>query len=415
MFVKLKMSNNKKSILFLFGLLSYVLIVISFSNTENFVETSYANVASQGCLMEVLGRDTTIEWGQIAAEEKNDSQTFLQSTLAGGKVGRCAPVVHKLPLQLFCGSTPPGNIDAWRIRAPAVLFAGAEAPFDNLVQVNNPTGQVAFRNAAEIIDPQNDYLITQPPPEELKQQPVGDGIKKNPFQMHFAIQKANVHTEDLKFDSLEKSICPHVVNGGQFNVRASNLLQEDLTLSVSPPGLMAFGDRDYTGMICGSSRAHRIDLNANESFLLCPKGSVACPCLSCPPPIQTIFLMDAPLGSGEICKGNASDCATRYWEAGRILTNPPIPDMEEYKLYPEALGDYERENDYIVDDPIILTTPCVARIGCLIYEGPCIWDVSIWQHVYDLEQIFTYPGYEQKKEKDVYWEEVERELKRRGG
>ncbi len=411
------MTNNKKSFLLLLGLLTYVFSVIFLFNADYSLNI-YANVTPKDSSMEVLGRDTAIEWGQVVLQgEAKESEPIA---LASGKVGRCDQHVTKLPLQLFCSGARPDGFDAWRIYAPAVLFAGAEAPYDNLVQVNNPSGQVAFRNAAEILDHQNDYFINMPPGSEFLDSTIlSKENKKKPFEMHFGITaRPNIYQErpsKLEFDSLEKSRCPGVVNGGEFNVSGSNWLQEEMTDSVSPPGLMALGSRNYTGMICGAQpRTKEINLSTNESFLLCPRGNINCTCLYCPPPIYTVFLVDAPLGSGEIC--NTSDCAIRYWEAGRILTNPPLENVlpDEYKLYPDALPDFLKENDYIVEDPVILTTPCRAKIGCQEYYGPCIWDISIWQHVYEIEQIFTYPDYEEKKELEEYWEEVEKELKRRG-
>jgi hypothetical protein len=120
------------------------------------------------------------------------------------------------------------------------------------------------------------------------------------------------------------------------------------------------------------------------------------------------IIIDAPLGSGEKC--NSEDCAIRYAETARLAISAPHNADE---LYPASLTDEERKKDNIVDDPVIITTPCKVRIDCKICETKCIWDLSMWQHILQIEQSFTYPGYENTKDEDTYWAEVEAEIKRR--
>jgi hypothetical protein len=98
-------------------------------------------------------------------------------------------------------------------------------------------------------------------------------------------------------------------------------------------------------------------------------------------------------------------------EAGRLLTSPPTLTEE---LYPSSLTKEEKQGDYIVDDPVLLTTPCYVRVDCKLCLTKCIWDLSMWQHLYDLEKVFTYPGHKKVMEFDEYWDGVEDEIRIRG-
>ena len=334
-------------------------------------------------------------------------------------VGSCDdPAYEIFEPQLFCGWSE--GIDAEDVKiaqiwAPDVLFVGAAAPFDNLVQTNNPRGLTAFRNASEIINPDFDYYINMPPNHPsaplLDSVPLPDDDKFEPYEMHYESAGA---LNEVPFDvhPEEESLCPDVVNAGEFNVKGSNNLQKELTDSYTPPDLMELGDRKISADLCREDRV--IELDEDESFLLCNEGFLQV--LQCGPQFSFRdncdgigdLVIDAPLGSGEVC--NEDDCSVRYSEAARILSSPPTWTKE---MYPSISGE-EKENDYIVDDPVIITTPCYVRVDCQVCPTRCIWDISMWQHLFQLEKMYTYPGYENAMDEDFYWKAVEEEIKYRG-
>ena len=418
-----KLDSRVRGVLFLLSLTFYVILIIFvFNFGQEKPEKSHADVFPKNSTISFCASENILEWEEFSSVEGESSEEYGEVKATSSKIGRCEPIVYEIPMQFFCGGGGAKGLDAWEIHAPAIMFLGAEAPFDSLVQVNNPDGLVAFRNAAELIMDEEDYYTNMPPARHLlDSSPLQDELKDDPFEMHFSA--GGEYWQEIPFDARpdlprHQSICGDVVNPGYFNVGGTNTLEEEMTHSVSPPGLMKLPDRNFPGLMCNSPDTRYIDLSANETVLLCPK-SVYCPpeCLEIGCDYKTAMFVDAPLGSTEICR--KGDCGIRYWEAGKILTAPPTWAND---MYPDVKPQYI-ENDYLVgkpapDDaemlPVVITTPCAARKGCTIYEGLCHWDISIWQHVYDLEQMFTYPEYETKKWETPYWEEVEQELKDRG-
>ncbi len=368
---------------------------------------------------EVLGEDGEVE------DPEGHEGGWLDGVYRRFFMGRCNQSNYRIDdPQLFCGgsgSVSGADIKIAEIRAPDVLFTGAAAPFDNLVQTNNPAGLTAFRNASEIINPDFDYLIHMPPlPDDHEGNPrrnlASDGELKETYDMHY---ETLGEIDEVEFDVHpdEQSYCPDVVNDGRFNVRGSNQLQKDLTDIFSPPGLMALGDRDVSVDLCRAD-VRTIHMDEDETFLLCRESLLQkfwCGIINTFSANDDAcddvhgIVVDAPLGSGEIC--NEEDCSIRYTEAARIISSPPIWTKD---LYPEGLSDDERKNDYIVDDPVIIRTPCKVRVDCAICLTDCFWDISIWQNHFDLEKTYTYPGFRNAMDEDEYWEEVEAELKFRG-
>jgi hypothetical protein len=125
--------------------------------------------------------------------------------------------------QLFCGdggSEVNRNIKLARDFCSGCFVCRCYAtPFDNLVMTTNPPARVAFRNAAEVINPESDYLINMPPLDEDMEKVMSEEEKKEAFEMHY---EALGQTAKVEFESLEKSLCPEVVNKGEFNVKAAN-------------------------------------------------------------------------------------------------------------------------------------------------------------------------------------------------
>lgn len=338
-------------------------------------------------------------------------------------VGSCDdPAYEIFEPQLFCGEEGAVAMDDVKIAqiwAPDVLFVGAAAPFDNLVQTNNPIGATAFRNASEMIHEDFDYYINMPPNHSsaplLDSVPLPEDDRFEPYDMHYDAA-SSLHEIPFDVHPEEESKCPDVVNPGEFNVKGSNNLQKELTDSFSPPGLMELGDRKVSADLCREDRV--IELDEDESFLLCNEGFfqvlqgaiAAGTSLAFEDSCDGIgdVIIDAPLGSGEVC--NEDDCSIRYSEAGRILTSPPTWTED---LYPSISAD-EKRNDYIVDDPVILTTPCYLRVEGQVCPTRCRWDISMWQHLFKLEKMYTYPGYENAMDEDFYWKAVEEEIKYRG-
>jgi len=239
--------------------------------------------------------------------------------------------------------------------------------------------------------------------------------------MHFT---AGGRWQEVSFDSVpeaprHKSVCPEVVNQGWFNVGGTNNLEEEMVLSVSPPGLMDLPSRNFPGLMCGSSDTRNVAPGC--TVLLCPNRRVTCPEIPCGGicPVVGYVNVDAPLGSTERCE--TGYCGIRYWEAGKILTAPP-PWAE---IMQPDLPDDILENDYLVANPlfpehgeklpVVITTPSKVKINpgdCEHYRNSR-WDVSIWQHVYDLEEMFTYPAYPMKIPIDDYWDGIEEEMRER--
>ena len=422
-------NKKAKAVFLLISLFLYAsLLVFAFSDREKTEKQYIQSTESQSValaydleyrkieeLVEIEAFEDDVE---IISVEDEDGE--VQGWWRRFLMGRCDAVLGIEDPQLFCGSKGGQKsnvkITLAEVFAPDILFLGAAAPFDNIVLTSNPPGRVAFRNASEIIDPDLDYLIQKPPfpeghPLDPKAIMLEEEMQKEPFLMHY--EAVGTITE-VDFDTYpgEKSLCPEVVNDGRFNVKGSNYIQDDLTKSLTPPGVMALGDRDVPADLCRDD-VRQIHLNEDESFLLCSEGFWAG--LGCSV-IDTIrgpdcddimgIVVDGPLGSGEVC--NEPDCTVRYTEAGRILTSPPSYTRH---LYPQSLSGQQKEDDYIVDDPVILTTPCKVRVGCRVCLTKCIWDISVWNHHYELEKFFTYPGFRNAMEPDEYWSGVEDEIK----
>lgn len=418
-----KKNINKSGIFFLLGCFLYVASLVFFShfNNEIYELSSINNYSS--CLIDSVEKvenfdidDVEIFEIEEGFEEGEESENLGFEVLGSSNVscprrriverGRC-DYITEVKEQLFCGGGYHQEITPRTIFAPAYMFTGAEAPFDNLVQVNNPARRVAYRNASELIDPENDYQITQPPLGHFRNKVLGDDIKKNPFQMDWGFQPSLPYVDyprRIEFDSDGISICPGVVNDGKFNVTPTNVLEEDMVVSFVPPNSMNLPQRKYTGGICGSDRVRWLDLC--DLFWLSKKPPQCTVSAGCPPEgcESKPFWVDAVLGSGEKC--HVGECGVRYWEAARILTAPP---HRARNLYPVWLSGGQIENDFIVDDPVIITSPCFAILGGY-YAGPCLWDLSTWQHVYSMEQIFTYPGYYGTMSEDEYWSGVADEI-----
>jgi len=433
---KKEMKNRKKAVVFLVSLFVYafLLLFIFYENKEvaelSFVESPKASYQEDLVAMvdsfehidamEIEEIEETVD--KVSAEDKEAEVKGLGDFIERLRrffVGSCDdPAYEIFEPQLFCGwgeGVDAEDVRIAQIWAPDVLFVGAEAPFDNLVQINNPRGSTAFRNASEIINPDFDYYISMPPNHPsaplLDSVPLPDDDRFEPYDMHY---EAAGSLNEIPFDvhPEEKSLCPEVVNAGEFNVKGSNNLQKELTDSYTPPGLMELGDREISVDLCREDRV--IKLDEDESFLLCNEGFLDV--IRCGARFSLRnncdgigdLVIDAPLGSGEIC--NEDDCSIRYSEAARILSSPPTWTKD---MYP-SISREEKENDYIVDDPVIVTTPCYVRVDCQVCPTRCIWDISMWQHIFKLEKMYTYPGYENAMDEDSYWEAVEDELKYRG-
>jgi|GEM_PF-2006881 len=331
---------------------------------------------------------------------------------------------------------PDAEVELVEIYAPSALFTGAGNPFDNLVQTTNPEGKVAFRNASEIIDPEFDYSARQPPLSNVE----SDGFDRETGESdsdheHFVMHAQSSGSFDsegvgrVPMDTAEDdmSVCPHVVNDGRFNVEKSNELGKRGVESVTPPGLLdGLNERRENTEFCQNPPERVIRLSKDESFPLCKPSmferilgtlTSALPGVSLDVRIfrfeesedyaekKVAFkgvLIDAPLGSASACETDA--CGIRYTEAGRLLGSPPT--MTEDMSLPGS------EDDYVVNDPIYLTTPCEVRVDDdELIETECYWDLSAWQHLFALEETFTYPGHENKYSEEEYWWLVEMELR----
>jgi hypothetical protein len=113
--------------------------------------------------------------------------------------------------------------------------------------------------------------------------------------------------------------------------------------------------------------------------------------------------VDAPFGSSKGC--NEEDCSTRYTEAGQLIATPP---SESQSIIPAYAKNSE---DYVVNDSKILTTTCVAMInGSQMVETKCLWDISVWQHMYQIEAGFDQPGDPNFIDNAEYWKRVEKEI-----
>lgn len=417
--ISLKKGGKRGSLFLLFALVFYGFILVAiFYHNENSVE--YSKAEYQANLIDLVEEINTKEINNFENVEVVDEVSTDEGEVKGWwrkfVMGRCDAHFGIDEPQLFCGGS--GGQTSAKVRlaevfAPDILFIGAGAPFDNLVLTSNPPGRVSFRNASEVINPESDYLINQPPLPSSRANLLGDRQKHETFDMHY--ETVGVITE-VEFDTFpgEKSLCPQVVNDGRFNVKGSNNVQIDATGMVTAPSMVqdGLGDRDVAARLCRED-VRTIRLNEDESFLLCSEGfwaGLGCDIIETlkGPSCEDIYgvVIDAPLGSGEVC--NENDCSIRYKEAGRLLTSPP-PWAD--KLYPGALSGSEREKDYIIDDPVILETPCKVRIECKVCLTKCIWDISIWQHIYDLEKTYTYPGFKNAMSEDQYWKGVEDEIK----
>ena len=415
--------NKKKGILFFIGLILYVVFAIFvFDFNQETHESSNAHGLKQKEVLGSCSSEHVLNWQEVSDIDIEDFTDIESEVMGrGAKRGECGPVYY-IPQQFFCGGGGSYGVHEWEIYNPAVMFLGAEEPYDNLVLTSNPDRLIAWRNAAELIMDEEDYYINMPPPRELLDStPLADALKEEPFEMHFT---AGGRWQEVDFDSVpdaprHQSICPGVVNQGWFNVGGTNRLEEELVLSVSPPGLMDLPSRNFPGLMCEGQYTR--DVNPGCTVLLCPNRRVTCPEIPCEGfcPVVGPVNVDAPLGSTERCE--EGDCGIRYWEAGKILTAPPPwAEIMQPNLHPNYL-----ENDYLVANPlfpefdeklpVVITTPSRVRLepsDCDWYEDSR-WDVSIWQHVYDLEEMFTYPGYPMKIPIDDYWDGIEAEMGQR--
>ncbi len=333
------------------------------------------------------------------------------------------------------------DIQIAEIYAPAALFAGSRAPYDNLVQINNPDSRVAFRNANEIIDPEFEFLMRQPPLEEfvsadhlsggVDMQTGETGLDQDDFGMHAKPSGLVDDYSKIPFDlhvEAEQSVCPEVVNDGRFNVVKSNDIGRDLSYQVTPPGHMDFEEKRENTEFCNESPKNIIELSKENSVLLCTesfwnkvfhtfKGVFTSPITDEEGNLigknktwnLEGILIDAPFGSANEC--NEESCSIRYLEAARLRTSAP---HHADKLYPSFVPPEERDEDYLVADPFFLTTPCQVRVDHRLHNTRCYWDLSAWQHHFKLEEVFTYPGFEHKMEEEDYWAAVEAELKGTG-
>ncbi len=415
-----KSLKEKKGLYLLFFLCFYAFLTIFLVGASK-VSVEYSNVVAN---TELAQAQEPLEYREITELEEVKQVEEDSGEVAGVfknfLFGTCEARYKIDAPQLFCGDESTDvdrNIKLAQVWAPDILFSGAMSPYDNLVMTTNPSGRPAFRNAAEMINPESDYLINMPPLEEFKGKVMSEEEKKEAFEMHY---ETLGQTAKVEFESFEKSLCPDVVNKGEFNVKATNKVQRDITGSVTPPGIMELKGRDVAARLCRED-VRTIHLDENESYLLCNEGfwdKVKCGDLDYgvieikPPEECEGFegvIIDATLGSGEKC--NEGDCGIRYMESGRLLTAPPIWTGD---LYPDSLTKEEKEGDYIVDDPVLLTTPCYVRMDCALCASKCIWDLSMWQHIYELEKTFTYPGHEKAYDFDEYWDGVEDEIRLRG-
>jgi hypothetical protein len=450
-------SDKKKAFLLLLGLTTYCFFMILVFNFGDVFQNSRKNeVFFEGSLSE-------IEYRRVEEVEKVEAKVIGAETVNEAKVvGSCDAFLGgsiSAP-QFFCPGenmspdvefrdenltsdqktalnqqddddettikvSKNAEIVLVEIYAPSSLFAGSLAPFDNVVRINNPEGRVAFRNAAEMVNPEFDYLANMPPGfGDERFEEFGEGVDMEPFKMHYKASEDVEGVEQFVFDSNEESLCPDVVNKGSFNARQSNALSQDLTRSISPPDLVNFDDRQETGFCKDFNSVYTIDLEEEHSFLLCQEtegqqffrdlvGSFKIIGNLFGSPSQTFdfggVVIDAAFGSAENC--NEEDCSIRYFEAGRLMLSPPTMSEDLYPASVLETAEEEDINDYLVSDPIILTTPCKVRIDSREVSTRCIWDLSAWSHLFHLDEIFTYPGFENKYSKMEYFEAMKRELK----
>jgi hypothetical protein len=453
-------SDKKKAFLLLLGLISYcflMILVFNFGDVSGSVKEK--EILLEGNLNEIEYRrveeveeiELEVANSSVAlnSSENNSAGNVLNATIPG-----CEGIESTIASpQFFCSPTVVGTVEIPRagenvesktdengtitvsknaeitvveVTAPAILFSGSIAPFDNVVKINNPGGRIAFRNAAEIINPEYDYLANMPPGFSSEIFEETKGTDKDPFLMHFSVAEIEEEPGKAGFDSEEHSLCPEVVNSGEFNVKKSNVVADDLTRSITPPGLMELGNREETGFCTDFNQTDSIELGMEEVEVMCTESTwqkfwrnfVASFKVDSENDtaeegyeIQGIK-MDAPLGSAESC--NEEDCTIRYLEAGRLKSSPPTISAS---LYPASVSENLEEygtKDYIVSDFKLLTTPCKIRVDSEIKDTKCFWDLSAWQHLFKLEEIFTYPGFENKYPEELYWQAVEMELKGRG-
>jgi hypothetical protein len=447
-----KTAINKKcgGLLLLFSLIMYCFLLIFIFKGENqdylknndFRGHSHLSTTNLDYV-----RLEGVEEKKIAIER--DLESFNECSDVLGTSQRCEIKKGIEQPQLFCthssvvgeyntdGIEVPKNaeIRVVEIHAPAALFAGSRAPYDNLVQINNPDNRLAFRNANEIIDPEFEFLMRQPPIEgfggDLDVETGDTEIDKENFGMHAkASGEADGYVKfsfDVDFEA-EKSVCPEVVNDGRFNVVKSNDIGKDLAYQVTPPELMDFTQKRENEEFCHEIPKKVIELDKENSFLLCNesfldkffnfwKGIWTTPRYNDDGNIIghkkgwniSGILVDAQFGSVNEC--NEESCSIRYLEAARLMTSPP---NYTDNMYPSFVPPEDRDEDYLVSDPVFLTTPCKIRVDHQLHDTKCYWDLSAWQHHFKLEETFTYPGFKNKIDEENYWKAVEAELKGTG-
>lgn len=427
-----KMNKKLKGVLLLCLLFAYAGVLVSFFYAEEEQEVFpekrvQSNLLSNNLEYREVNELELVEFAQedvsIILNEEEEEEGEVKGWKRKFAMGRCDAVSGIEEPQLFCdaggGISSSTEFTLAEVFAPDILFIGAAAPYDNILVVNNNAGRISFRNASELINPEHEYLPLMPlfsddHPKNPRAVLLEESKQKDPFKFHL---KAAGSMGETDFDTYpgERSLCQGDINDGRFNVKGSNQIQENYTGTFANPFLVqkGLGNRDVSARLCDDP-SYEIHLNEDESFLLCSESfwdAVGCDAIetftgpSCED-IQGIVI-DAPHGSGEIC--NEEDCAIRSKEGARMITSPPSVD-----LAPSSLTSEEKKLDYIVDDPVILTTPCKVRVGCKVCLTKCIWDISIWQHVYELEKNYTYPGFKNTIPFQEYWKGVEDEIKIRG-
>jgi len=417
---KKEVGNRKKAVTLLVSLFLYAFVLIFvFYEEESFVTQGTVEVKADLGVKNGFEYREVVELEGVEILENLDYTEGVMGVSSGRKPGECGSRFSIERPQLFCDTSDilqNAEVVIAEIYAPAKMFSGSDRPLTNVVQINDRSVSdederpLASRNAAETIHSENDFASRMPPGDPSFDDALAEEDKKEAFGMHFGVV-GNLSKVD--FHSTHKSDCPEVVNRGEFNVKNSNVLQDDLTRLATPPGLMSLGDRDYSGRLCREP-TRQYDFTEDESDLLCTEGVLT--------RIRNFFcenlptfrdrcdglegiVIDAPLGSTEVC--NEEDCSIRYWESARLITSPPT---DTQNMYPAFLSDSEKREDFMVDDLVVFTTPCKVRVDCKICETKCYWDVSIWQHIFATEEVYSTPD-EDNWDNDDWWDSIVEQIR----
>jgi hypothetical protein len=410
-----KNENIKKGILFFLGFCLYGFFAIFVFGPKN-ISVSYSEPDSKS---ELRAIKTDFEYREVVElKEVEIAIEAEEGEVLGVKECGKSDLTIEAP-QLFCDTqniSERAEVVMAEIYAPTKMFSGSNRPLTNVVQVNDKSNSqedekvLASRNAAEVIRDVHDF-----DPKMVSGDPVFESVLAKdkafePFGMHFGAMGKVSKTD---FFSSKKSDCLNV-NTGEHNVKNSNVLQDDLTCLTTPPGLMALGDRDYSGRLCREP-TRQYDFSKDDKGIekLCSENlwtkfkNLACGAMTIGDKCDGFegVLIDAPLGSTEVC--NEEDCSIRYWESARLINSPP---NETKDMTPSFLSDSEKRDDYLVDDIYIFTTPCKVRIDCKICETKCYWDVSVWQHIFSTEEFFSPPA-EDNWDKDDWWDAMVEQIK----